>query len=1109
MSNIFALLVGINDYAPEVGKLAGCLNDVDHFHDFLEADFDPGKLNVEVLKDADATRDNIIRLFDTHLGRAGADDVALFHYSGHGARWASASAFHKYYPDRKDEGLVCYDSRRSGGYDLADKELAVLIARLAEKDPHIAVVFDCCHSGSGTRGVDDIVHLKARQTHEVFEERPLESYLGGYFAQLEKDGRPLTIPESRHILLAACERTQKAWENREHRGVFTFSMLEVLEKLGSAVSYAELFTSCRAAVRERADNQNPQFDCYSRFNSNSGFLGKPARRGTKRYGVSHSQGWYVDCGAVHGLPTDPQKSVTMALYPENDPESLAGHATTTGVGAQRSTLEIDFPGEIGARYRAEVTSLPATPIPVYLRGDPAALATLVGGLEQDGSVGVEFVNSPVGTRYEVFAADKRLQLLEREPVALIQGAEGYSEHAAGYILAALKNLAAWERGLMLQNSGTLLDTSQVDFWFSEILPDGNEHHYSEADDEAGTDPLRHIRRVTIDFSKEGNNWRRIPGAFRARNRTDQTLHLALFYFSLNYGIYQMTNNPVPPGDDEVVLWESGAKQCFFLPEDENEALDRFKLIVSTEKVDDFLLTQSDVKTGEIHPAPLGGEIRTGARAVDGFGKPERKKYRDEWFTKMIEVKIVRQADRIGSEDTSLADRRITIKGHPSVTANLSLTSARAGSRTADSGSGIYEALERLPAASGEGRPFQLVDLGGGRSAGSPIDASVLELTDIQNAEALAEQPLEIELDVPLEENEGLLPLTFDGEHLLLGGDAYTDDSGVTHVSVDHLPDIPDNRRSLGEALKLYFFKTYLKRETVNRLRWVEFRDDGTVDRRGDGVAEQVDGAQNILLLVHGIIGDTEGMARGLRLVSIEGGQSLDQEFDLVLTYDYENLTTPIEETAADLKRQLETVGLRSDDDRRLTLLVHSMGGLVSRWLIEQMGGSTLVDHLVMCGTPNCGSPFGQVGAVRKIFSVLTTVALNYFPAMAPLGSTVLFVLNRSKKVTPTLEQMSPSSEFIGRLNTGVAPPIPYTVLAGDIDAFEADSDGLFSKLLTKASKGRVLAALFGSDHHDIAVRVDSIRDVAPASKSNIACHHLNYFSSKPGLQALAAVTWRD
>jgi pimeloyl-ACP methyl ester carboxylesterase len=380
------------------------------------------------------------------------------------------------------------------------------------------------------------------------------------------------------------------------------------------------------------------------------------------------------------------------------------------------------------------------------------------------------------------------------------------------------------------------------------------------------------------------------------------------------------------------------------------------------------------------------------------------------------------------------------------------------------------------------------------------------LTDIENAEALAEKPLEIDVNVPLNADEGILPLVFDGQHVLLGGDTFKDEQGNTHISIDHIPEVPDNRRSLGKALKLYFFKTYLKQDNVNQLCWVEYKDDGAIVRHKTMIAEKVNAAQNIAVLVHGIIGDTEIIAKGLRMAG------LDQKFDLVLTYDYENLSTPIAETALDLKKKLEAAGFGANDNKKLTLLVHSMGGLVSRWFIEREGGNAMVDHLVMCGTPNNGSPFGKIDGARKILNVLTGVAMNYIPALIPFNGAIMFLLNRSKKITPTLEQMNPSSEFIKTLNSSGDPGIRYTILAGDVEEYQEPSDKLFPKMLAKAGKGFVFSALFGNAAHDIAADVESVlgidgsRNPAP-KRGNVSCHHLNYFISEPGQKALAAVEW--
>ena len=53
--------------------------------------------------------------------------------------------------------------------------------------------------------------------------------------------------------------------------------------------------------------------------------------------------------------------------------------------------------------------------------------------------------------------------------------------------------------------------------------------------------------------------------------------------------------------------------------------------------------------------------------------------------------------------------------------------------------------------------------------------SILELTDIENPEALQETPLEVELDTNLAEGEMILPLAFDGEYILLTGEPSKDD----------------------------------------------------------------------------------------------------------------------------------------------------------------------------------------------------------------------------------------------------------------------------------------------------------------------------------------------
>ena len=129
---IYALLVGIDDYPRPIPSLQGCVNDLDAFAAYLServAKDNGVALNLKTLRNGEATREAVIDGFRTHLGKARKGDVAVFCYSGHGSQEQAPQEFWTIEPDHLDETLVCFDSRNSGNWDLADKELAKLIKR--------------------------------------------------------------------------------------------------------------------------------------------------------------------------------------------------------------------------------------------------------------------------------------------------------------------------------------------------------------------------------------------------------------------------------------------------------------------------------------------------------------------------------------------------------------------------------------------------------------------------------------------------------------------------------------------------------------------------------------------------------------------------------------------------------------------------------------------------------------------------------------------------------------------------------------------------------------------------------------------------------------------
>ncbi|MEQ9552681.1 MAG: hypothetical protein RIM23_24080 [Coleofasciculus sp. G3-WIS-01] len=155
-------------------------------------------------------------------------------------------------------------------------------------------------------------------------------------------------------------------------------------------------------------------------------------------------------------------------------------------------------------------------------------------------------------------------------------------------------------------------------------------------------------------------------------------------------------------------------------------------------------------------------------------------------------------------------------------------------------------------------------------------------------------------------------------------------------------------------------------------------------------------------------------------------RSIREIYDLVLTFDCENLNTSIEKNAQLLKERLEAVGLGANHGKALHIVAHSMGGLVSRWFIEQEGGNKVVQHLIMLGTPNAGSPWATVKEWATMVMAVGMNSLSQTPLpVKALGSLSEAMMNT---VEVALDQMQPNSQFLQALAASNDPGIPYSCL---------------------------------------------------------------------------------
>ncbi|NLV56484.1 MAG: alpha/beta fold hydrolase [Acidimicrobiales bacterium] len=74
---------------------------------------------------------------------------------------------------------------------------------------------------------------------------------------------------------------------------------------------------------------------------------------------------------------------------------------------------------------------------------------------------------------------------------------------------------------------------------------------------------------------------------------------------------------------------------------------------------------------------------------------------------------------------------------------------------------------------------------------------------------------------------------------------------------------------------------------------------------------------------------------------------------------------------------------------KVDLVAHSMGGLVSRYYVKNLGGSAHVDSLIMLGTPNYGT---SIANIASFLTLGTCIGITACQQMA-IGSSFLNALN--------------------------------------------------------------------------------------------------------------------
>jgi alpha/beta hydrolase fold len=111
-------------------------------------------------------------------------------------------------------------------------------------------------------------------------------------------------------------------------------------------------------------------------------------------------------------------------------------------------------------------------------------------------------------------------------------------------------------------------------------------------------------------------------------------------------------------------------------------------------------------------------------------------------------------------------------------------------------------------------------------------------------------------------------------------------------------------------------------------------------------------ARTPVLLVHGLVDNRSVFAIMRRSLRRRG-------FASVCSWNYSPLLADVAEGARDLAEHIEQI-CQETGHERVHVVGHSLGGLISRYLVQRLGGDRRVESLVTLGTPHKGSRWAHV-----------------------------------------------------------------------------------------------------------------------------------------------------
>ncbi|HVN57559.1 MAG TPA: caspase family protein [Bacteroidales bacterium] len=252
-----ALLVGINNYR-DINGLMGCINDVTNVRNILKTFFGFANDDIRVLTDDRATKANIISRLEKMVEAARKGDHLIFQFSGHGSQIRDRDGDEL--SDHLDELICPWDMNWDDGY-ISDDMLRTILDRLVP-GVKMEIILDSCHSGTGTRALED------NSFKNRFHRPPvdIECRLQGDEDKLKPTRAFRTDPLilMNHILWAACRDNQTsadAFIDGRYNGAFTYYFCKHIRENRGNLQREELYRRIADSLSHHNFNQTPQLEC--------------------------------------------------------------------------------------------------------------------------------------------------------------------------------------------------------------------------------------------------------------------------------------------------------------------------------------------------------------------------------------------------------------------------------------------------------------------------------------------------------------------------------------------------------------------------------------------------------------------------------------------------------------------------------------------------------------------------------------------------------------------------------------------------------------------------------------------------------------------------------